>query len=121
MTERSGRGEKDTRKAWNDVGERFSELGRRFNEHYRKLGKDAGAAAEQQRQAMNEALRKTVDQLDQTFTAVGDALRDPETKTTLNRAVRSLGDALGTTFQTVGDEIGRRVRGRGRGSTAAER
>jgi len=105
--------EKESRKAWNDVGEHFSELGRRFGEHYRKQGHDAGAAAEEHRQAMNDAFRKAVDQLDQAFTSIGDALRDPETKKTMNRAVRSLGDALGTTFQNLGDEIGRRVGGKG--------
>jgi hypothetical protein len=91
--EQLGGGEKETRKAWNDVGEQFSELGRRFGEHYRKQGRDGGAAAEEQRQALNDAFRNAVDQLDQAFTSVGDALRDPETKKTMNRAVRSLGDA----------------------------
>lgn len=116
MAERSGSGEKETGKAWSDVAERFSELGRRFGEHYRKQARDAGPSAEEQRQAVNEALRKAVDQLDQAFTSVGDALRDPETKKTMNRAVRSLGDALGTTFQNLGDQIGRRVGGKGAGS-----
>ena len=116
MPDQSGGGENETRKAWNEVGEQFTELGKRFGEHYRKQGREASASAEQQRQAMNEALRKAVDQLDQTFTSVGEALRDPETKKRMNRAVRSLGDALGTTFQTLSDEIGRRVGGKRSGS-----
>src|SRR5438552_4398131 len=115
MAEQSGGGENETRKAWNEVGEQFTELGKRFGEHYRKQGREAAASAERQRQAMNEALRKAVDQLDQTLTSVGEALRDPETKKRMNRAVRSLGDALGTTFLTLSDEIGRRVGGRGLG------
>src|SRR6266511_2100088 len=32
MAEQSGSGEKETRKAWNDVGEHFSDLGRRFRD-----------------------------------------------------------------------------------------
>ena len=113
MAEQSGSGEKETRKAWNVVGEHFSELGRRFGEHYRKQERDAGPSAEEQRQMMNEAFRKAVDQLDQALTSVGDALRDPETVKSMNQAVRSLGDALGTTFQNLGGEIGRRVAGKG--------
>jgi hypothetical protein len=113
MAEQSGSGEKETRKAWNDVGEHFSDLGRRFGEHYRKQERDAGPTAEEQRQALNEAFRKAVDQLDQALTSVGDALRDPETKKSMTQAVRSLGDALGTTFQSLGGEIGRRVGGKG--------
>src|SRR5207245_8682244 len=104
MAEQSGGGEKETRKAWNDVGDQFSELGRRFGEHYRKQGRDAGAAAEEQRQALNDAFRKAVDQLDQAVTSVGDALRDPETKKTMNQAVRSLGDDPGTPVKNIGDE-----------------
>ena len=113
MAGQSGSGEKETRKAWNDVGERFSELGRRFGEHYRKQEREAGPSAEEQRQALNDAFRKAVDQVDQALTSVGDALRDPETKKSMNQAVRSLGDALGTTFQNLGGEIGRRVGGKG--------
>ena len=113
MAEQSGSGEKKTRKAWNVVGEHFSELGRRFGEHYRKQERDAGPSAEEQRQMMNEAFRKAVDQLDQALTSVGEALRDPETVRSMNQAVRSLGDALGTTFQNLGGEIGRRVGGKG--------
>jgi hypothetical protein len=119
MAEQSGSGEKETRKAWNDVGEHFSDLGRRFGDHYRKQERDVGPSAEEQRQALNEAFRKAVDQLDQALTSVGDALRDPETKKSMNQAVRSLGDALGTTFQNLGGEIGRRVGGKGsRGDTS---
>jgi len=113
MAEQSGSGEKETRKAWNDVGEHFSDLGRRFGEHYRKQGRDTGPSTEEERQALNEAFRKAVDQLDQALTSVGDAFRDPETKKSMNQAVRSLGDALGTTFQNLGGEIGRRVGGKG--------
>ena len=113
MAEQSGSGEKETRRAWTVVGEHFSELGRRFGEHYRKQERDFGPSAEEQRQMMNEAFRKAVEQLDQAFTSVGDALRDPETVKSMNQAVRSLGDALGTTFQNLGGEIGRRVAGKG--------
>jgi len=116
MAEQPGSSEKETRKAWNEVGEQFSELGRRFGEHYRKLGQEASDSAEQQREAMNEAFRKAIDQLDQAFTSVGDALRDPETKKSMSRAVRSLGDAFGTTFQNLSEEIGRRVGGKRSGA-----
>jgi len=55
MAEQSGSGEKETRKAWNDVGEHFSDLGRRFGEHYRYQGRDTGPSAGEGPTALNEA------------------------------------------------------------------
>jgi uncharacterized protein YyaL (SSP411 family) len=108
MVEPSGRGEKQTRKAWDEVGKEFSDVGRRIGEHYRKLGEETRSAAAAQRQTVTEAVRKAVDQLDQAFTGLGNALRDPETKKTLNRATRSLGQALDTTLGAVGEKIRKR-------------
>jgi len=109
MVEPSGRGEKQTRKAWDEVGKEFSDVGRRIGEHYRKLGEETRSAAAAQRQTVTEAVRKAVDQLDQAFTGLGNALRDPEAKKTLNRATRSLGRALDTTFGAVGEKIRKRA------------
>ena len=115
MAEQPGNGEKETRKAWDEVGRHFSQVGRQFGQHYRRLASEASASATEQREAMNDALKKAVDQLDQAFTSVGDALRDPETQEGLKHAARSLRDAVGTTFSDFQDEIRKHVRRKGPG------
>jgi DNA-binding ferritin-like protein len=112
VSEPKGPEENQTERAWDEVGERFSEVGRKFEEHYRKLGAEAGAAAAQQTEAINDAVKKAVAELDRALTAVGDALRDQETKDSLKQAARSFGDAVSTTFSDLGDEIRKRVKGR---------
>jgi uncharacterized protein YyaL (SSP411 family) len=109
MTEHSGRDEKETRKAWDEVGKHFSDVGRRIGEHYSALAEETRSGAAAQRQTVTEAVRKAVDELDRAFTGLGNALRDPETKATLNRATHSLGAALDATFGTIGEEIRKRT------------
>jgi DNA-binding ferritin-like protein len=101
--------ENETKKAWDEVGERFSEVGRRIGEHYRKMGAEAEAAAEEQGRALNDAVKKAVDELDHALTAVGDSLRDQQTKDSLKQAARSFGDALSATFSNLSEEIRKRV------------
>jgi gas vesicle protein len=102
--------ENETKKSWDQVGERFSEVGRRISEHYRKLGAEAGAAAEEQGRAVNDAVKKAVDELDHALTAVGDSLRDQQTQESLKQAARSFGDAVSASFANLSDEIRKRVR-----------
>ena len=106
-------GGRDARKAWDEVGDRFSDVGRKFGDHYRKLGAETGAAAEERKRALGDAVKEAVDELDHALTALGDALRDPQTKDSLKQAARSFGDALSTTFSDFGDEIRKRTRGKG--------
>src|SRR6266496_6399517 len=110
MTEQPEREEKATRKAWEEVGQHFSNVGKRIGEHYRNLEGEAKTSAETQRQTVNDAIKKVVDEMDKTFTGLGNALRDPQTKDSLNKAAKSLGDALDSTFAGLGDRI--RQRGR---------
>jgi hypothetical protein len=105
VAEPSGRNEKEPRKAWDEVGKQFSDVGKRIGEHYRSLEKEARTSAETQRQTVNEALKKAVAELDQAFTGLGNALRDPQTKESLNRAAKSLGDALDSTFSGLGKKL----------------
>jgi hypothetical protein len=98
-----------SRRAWEEVGERFSEVGQRIGDHYRKLGSLAGAAQEEQGRALNDAIKGAVDELDRAVTALGDSLRDQQTQESLKQAARSFGDALSTTFSQLGEEIRKRV------------
>jgi uncharacterized protein YyaL (SSP411 family) len=109
MAENTG-SEGETKKAWDEVGQHFSDVGKRIGEHYRNLEDETKPSAATQRQSVNDAVKKVVDELDQAFTGLGNALRDPQTKDSLNKAARSLGNALDSTFSGLGDRI--RQRGR---------
>jgi gas vesicle protein len=113
MTEPSEPQGHQPRKSWDEVGERFSEVGRRFSEHYRKLGMKAGSAGAEQSQKLNEAVKEAVAEVDRALTAVGDALRDKETKDSLKEAARSFGEAMTSTFSDLSEEIRRRVSRKG--------
>jgi hypothetical protein len=110
MAEQKGGGEKETRKAWDEVGKHFSEVGKRIGEHYRKLEDETTTSAETQRQSVNDAIRKVVNELDHAFTGLGNALRDPQTKDSLNKAARSLGSAVDSTFSGLGQRMRRGAR-----------
>ncbi|HEY3209068.1 MAG TPA: hypothetical protein VGL18_04650 [Actinomycetota bacterium] len=105
MAEPSASGEKETRKAWDEVGKHFSDVGKRIGEHYRKLEDETRTSAATQRQTVNDAIKKVVDELDQAFTGLGNALRDPQTKDSLNRAAKSFSDALDSTFSGLGERL----------------
>jgi uncharacterized protein YukE len=100
--------EKQTRKAWDDVGKHFSDAGKRIGEHYRNLEDETRTSAATQRQTVKDAIKKVVDELDQAFTGLGNALRDPQTKESLNKAAKSLSDALDSTFSGLGERMRQR-------------
>jgi len=104
----------ESRQAWDDVGERFAALGRRVKQHYEEQGGREGAAPADRRE-VEEALRKLADSLDQAFTAVGNAVRDPAFGDETRRAADSLGEALSTTFAEVSDDLRDRFKGKGKG------
>jgi hypothetical protein len=97
----------DSNQAWNEVERHFSDVGRRLKEHYEKL--DAAKTTPAERQKLDDALRSLTEQMDKAFTAVGDALRDPEAQESLRQGARSFGNAVAATFSDVGEEIRKRV------------
>ena len=99
----------NSKDAWNDVGEQFSAFGHRLAERYRSLGEEGGESADESRRKFEEAVRSVTQQLDRTFTSLGDTLRDPAAKESLGRAMSSLGGALAVSFSEVGEEIRRRI------------
>jgi hypothetical protein len=98
-------GERETKKAWEQVGQHFSDVGKKIGEHYRNVEGETRTAAASQRQTVNDAVKKVVEQMDQAFTGLGNALRDPQTKDSLNKAAKSLGDALDSTFSGLGEKL----------------
>ena len=105
MTDESKKGWEDTRQAWSDVGDRFSEVGRLVKEHYRRLGGQSETETEEERQRVSDAVKNAGQQLNQAFTSVGNAIRDPEASQSLDRAMSSLGLALAATFSDLGAEM----------------
>jgi hypothetical protein len=97
----------ETKKAWQEVADNFSTLGRHVSAKYRATAGTESEAEEAERQKLGKAVRSAIDQLNDVFTSLGDALREPEGKAALSQSVRSVGKALTTTFQEVGDEIGK--------------
>jgi hypothetical protein len=67
---------------------------------------DAAPAAEQRK--VDDALRQLRDSLDQAFTTLGEAVRDPEFGEQTKKAASSLSDAVAATFAEVSERLKRR-------------
>ena len=96
----------ETKQAWDEVGNRFSDLGKHVKDRY-----DANVGfADDQRDKLNDALRELGDALDAGFTAIGDSLRDPAMRDELKGAGVAVADALATTFNNIASEIRKSVK-----------
>jgi|SRR5215831_16224775 hypothetical protein len=96
----------ETKNAWDEVGNRFSELGRHVKQRY-----DANAGfGDDEREKVNDALHQLGDALDAGFTAIGDSLRDPAMRDELKGAGVAVADAIAATFNDVAAEIRRSVK-----------
>jgi hypothetical protein len=94
----------DSKQAWDQVGRDLSDLGRRVRDHYQQPT-DPGHAAPADRRKVDAALRDLADSLDQAFSALGDAVRDPEFGAQTKKAADSLSDALSATFAEVSERV----------------
>jgi hypothetical protein len=96
----------ETKNAWDEVGNRFTELGRHVKQRY-----DANAGfGDDDREKVNDALHQLGDALDAGFTAIGDSLRDPAMRDELKHAGVAVADAIAATFTDVAAEIRRSVK-----------
>ena len=94
----------DSKQAWEQVGRDLNDLGRRVRDHYQQqAGPDQAAPADRRR--VEDALRNLRESLDQAFTALGDAVRDPEFGAQTKKAADSLSDALSATFAEVSERL----------------
>jgi hypothetical protein len=115
----------ESKAAWDRVGEDFKALGRQVKQHYdqreRPQGPQAaegqgaeGQAAEGQgqpaadRRKVDDALQKLTEALDQAFSALGDAVRDPQVGEQTRKAASSLSDALNATFAEASERFRKR-------------
>jgi hypothetical protein len=107
----------ESKAAWDQVGEDFRALGRQVRQHYEQTrSQEAGKSqsADQQgeqgppaadRRKVDEALQKLTDSLEQAFSALGDAIRDPQFGEQTRKAAGSLSDALNATFAEASERF----------------
>lgn len=94
----------DSRQAWDRVGQDFTDLGHHVKRHYEQQT-EGGQRGPEDRRKVEAALRQLMDSLDQAFTALGDAIRDPEFGEQAKKTANSLSDALSSTFTEVGQRF----------------
>jgi hypothetical protein len=113
----------ESKAAWDKVGEDFRVLGRQIKQHYDQRprpGTEMEEAPEGQqsqagqgppasdRRKVDDALEKLRDSLDQAFSALGDAVRDPQVGEQTKKAAGSLSDALNATFAEASERFRRK-------------
>jgi hypothetical protein len=112
----------ESKAAWDKVGEDFRALGRQVKQHYdqrprpegsgepqgdREVQEGQGAPAAERRK-VDDALEKLRDSLEQAFSALGDAVRDPQVGEQTRKAAGSLSDALTATFAEASERFRKR-------------
>jgi hypothetical protein len=96
---------------WDQVGEEFRALGRQVKQHYEQQPQreqaqgPAGDVPPADRRKVDEALQKLTDSLEQAFSALGDAIRDPQFGEQTRKAAGSLNDALTATFAEASERF----------------
>lgn len=122
----------ESKAAWDQVGQEFRALGRQVKQHYEEKSRpepekpEPGAPlrgtlvdkegpeetaeprAEGQptdRRKVDDALQKLTESLDQAFSAIGDAVRDPAVGEQTKKAASSLSDALTATFAEASERF----------------
>ncbi len=122
----------ESKAAWDKVGQEFRELGRQVKQRYEEQSrpKESGAplrgslvdqegreeTAEPRveappaadRRKVDETLEKLRDSLEQAFSALGDAVRDPQVGEQTKKAAGSLSDALNATFAEASERFRKR-------------
>ncbi len=121
----------ESKAAWDQVGQEFRALGRQVKQHYEEQSRpeESGAplrgslvdqdereeTAEPRaegppadRRKDDDALEKLRDSLEQAFSALGDAVRDPQVGEQTKKAAGSLSDALTATFAEASERFRKR-------------
>ena len=135
--ERSGSGGREA--AWDEVAASFSNLGKQVRKRFERPAGEtaagepaagetaagetatgdtpAGEAPAAREGTGGDTVRRLIDTLDDTFTRLGETVRDPEFRKEAGSSVGRLGEALGITLREFGDQLQGRF-GRSRSETA---
>ena len=98
----------ESKAAWDAVGDRFTELGKHLKDQF-----DARSAyGEEEREKVDDALRKLTDALDNTFTAIGDTFRDAGIREELKTTAASLSSAVAVTFHELKEKVEQHLPGK---------
>jgi hypothetical protein len=95
----------ESKEAWEQVGRNFSDLGRQVRQRYEQRERAGEEPPPADRRKVDEALRQLADSLDQAFTALGDAIRDPQVGEQTKKAAGSLSDAMSATFAELSERF----------------
>jgi hypothetical protein len=110
----------ESKAAWDKVGEDFRVLGRQVKQHYDQRprpgtemqeaqeGQQGQGAPAADRRKVDDTLEKLRDSLEQAFSALGDAVRDPQVGEQAKKAAGSLNDALTATFAEASERFKKR-------------
>jgi hypothetical protein len=123
----------ESKAAWDQVQQEFRALGRQVKQRYEesrpekekpgeplrgslvdKEGPEETAEPRAEgpppadRRKVDEALQKLTESLDQAFSALGDAVRDPKVGEQTKKAASSLSDALNATFAEASERFRKR-------------
>ncbi len=121
----------ESKAAWDKVGQEFRTLGRQVKQHYEERPRPEepgaplrGSLVDQEgreetaepraegppadRRKVDDALEKLRDSLEQAFSALGDAVRDPQVGEQTKKAAGSLSDALTATFAEASERFRKR-------------
>jgi hypothetical protein len=96
---------------WDQVGEEFRALGRQVKQHYDQRPRPESGAGQGEagptpdRRKVDEALEKLRESLEQAFSALGDAVRDPQVGEQTKKAAGSLSEALTATFAEASERF----------------
>ena len=118
----------ESKAAWDQVGQEFRALGRQVKQHYEEqtrpeepeepgaplrgsLVDEEGTADPRpegppaDRRKVDDALQKLTESLEQAFSALGEAVRDPQVGEQTKKAAGSLSDALNATFAEASERF----------------
>ena len=122
----------ESKAAWDKVGQEFRALGRQVRQRYEEQSRPEepgaplrGSLVDQEgreetaepraegppaadRRKVDETLEKLRDSLEQAFSALGDAVRDPQVGEQTKKAAGSLSEALNATFAEASERFRKR-------------
>ena len=97
--------------AWDDVAARISNLGKQVRSRFDQP-RQRQSGSQDPSDAGGDSVRRWLDTLDDTFTKLGDTVRDPQFRKEAGSSVSRLGEALGVTLRDLGEQLQHKFGGR---------